>query len=112
MRRSRPGEKVVFSTDPEEEKTKPEKPAQRVPPQQQTVYLSRDRKNRGGKTVTLISGLQLSEAELKSLTKDLKARCGAGGTLKDGNIEIQGDHREKLGEVLAGMGYKVKFAGG
>lgn len=83
-----------------------------MPPQQQTAYLHRDSKGRGGKAVTLIKNLVLTESDLRSLAKKLKAVCGSGGTVKDGVIEIQGEHREKIAEVLAKLGYKVKIAGG
>ena len=83
-----------------------------LPPQQQTAYLHRDSKGRGGKTVTLIKNLVLSEEDMKSLAKLLKQSTGSGGTTKDDIIEIQGDHREKIAAVLRKLGYKVKLAGG
>lgn len=83
-----------------------------LPPQQQTIYLHRESKGRGGKTVTLVKGLVLSDDDLKSLAKQLKQVCGTGGTFKDGIIEIQGEHREKIAEFLKQIGYKVKIAGG
>ena len=83
-----------------------------LPPQQQTVYLHRDSKGRGGKTVTLVKKLVLSEDDLKELAKKLKQVCGSGGTVKDGEIEIQGEHRERIAEALQKMGYKTKIAGG
>jgi len=83
-----------------------------LPPQQQTVYLHRDSKGRGGKVVTLVKGLALSEADLGGLARQIKQACGSGGTLKDGVIEIQGDHREKIEALLRKLGYKVKIAGG
>ena len=83
-----------------------------LPPHQQTVYLHRDSKGRGGKAVTLIRKLVLSEEDLKELAKKLKQACGSGGTVKDGVIEIQGENREKIAEALKTMGYKVKIAGG
>jgi len=82
------------------------------PPQQQTIYLHRESKGRGGKAVTLIKGLVLSEGDLSALTKKLKQTCGSGGTVKDGVIEIQGEHREKIADTLRTLGYKVKVAGG
>lgn len=81
-------------------------------PYEQTVYLHRDSKGRGGKTVTLIKKLILSEEEMKDLAKKLKQICGSGGTVKEDVIEIQGEHREKIAAALKGMGYKVKIAGG
>ena len=83
-----------------------------LPPQQQTVYLHRDSKGRGGKTVTVVKKLVLSEDDLKELAKKLKQVCGSGGTVKDGEIEIQGEHREWIAEALQKMGYKTKIAGG
>ncbi len=83
-----------------------------LPSDQQTVYLHRDSKGRGGKAVTLIKKLVLSEADMKELAKKLKQLCGSGGTVKDDVIEIQGEHREKIAEELKKMGYKVKIAGG
>ena len=62
--------------------------------------------------MTLVKKLVLSEADMKELAKKLKQLCGSGGTIKDDVIEIQGDHREKIAEALAKMGYKVKIAGG
>lgn len=83
-----------------------------LPPAQQTAYLHRESKGRGGKTVTLVKNLVLSEADLKSLSKRLKQACGSGGTVKDGLIEIQGEHRKMIAETLEGLGYKVRIAGG
>ena len=83
-----------------------------LPPQQQTVYLHRESSGRGGKAVSLVKNLMLSADDLKSLAKKLKQDCGTGGTIKDGVIEIQGEHREKIAEVLQKLGYKVKIAGG
>jgi translation initiation factor 1 len=83
-----------------------------LPPHEQTVYLHRDSKGRGGKTVTLVKKLVLSEEDMKDLATRLKQICGSGGTVKDGVIEIQGEHREKIAEALKKMGYKVKIAGG
>jgi translation initiation factor 1 len=76
------------------------------------AHIRLEKKGRGGKTVTVILNLQLTAGDLKSLGKHLKRACGTGGTVKDGNIEIQGDHREKVAAALAELGYKSKFAGG
>jgi translation initiation factor 1 len=81
-------------------------------PHQQTVYLHRDSKGRGEKTVTLVKKLVLSEEDMKELAKKLKQVCGSGGTIKDDMIEIQGEHRERIAEALKKLGYKVKIAGG
>ncbi len=76
------------------------------------VRLSRQTKGRKGKGVTLITGVPLEGAELKDLAKELKQKCGSGGTVKDGVIEIQGEHRDMLMEELKKRGYTVKKAGG
>ena len=76
------------------------------------VRVRREKKGRGGKTATVVSGLPLQPAELKALGKKLKARCGSGGTAKDGEIIIQGDHRDVLVEALKKMGYDAKPSGG
>jgi translation initiation factor 1 len=83
-----------------------------VPPNQQQVRIQLSRKGKGGKTVTIVSGLQHSEADLAGLAKKLKNQCGTGGTVKDGTIEIQGEHGKKLLEILVGLGYKAKLSGG
>jgi len=76
-------------------------------PQGDTVVrVSRETKGRKGSGVCLITGLPLAEAELKKLAKQLKQKCGAGGTVKNGVIEIQGDHRDILVEVLIKLGFK------
>jgi translation initiation factor 1 len=72
----------------------------------------RERKGHGGKTVTIIDGELGSGTELAALAQQLKKLCGSGGTVKDGNIEIQGDHCEKVMAKLSELGYKVKRAGG
>lgn len=76
------------------------------------VRISRETKGRKGSGVCLISGLPLDREGLKKLAKQLKQRCGTGGSIKNGVIEIQGDHREVLKEELAKQGYKAKLAGG
>ena len=76
------------------------------------VRVMRDRKGRGGKTVTVIDGVPGSETELTALAQQLKKLCGSGGTAKDARIEIQGDHCDKVMTKLTALGYKVKRAGG
>ena len=76
------------------------------------VRILRETKGRKGKGVTLITGVPLADDELKKLAKKLKQKCGTGGTLKHGVIEIQGDHRESLLAELKNMGWTVKIAGG
>ena len=82
------------------------------PPSDGIVRLHRESKGRGGKAVTIIRGLPLNEHELKALAKKLKQRCGVGGAVKEGAVEIQGDQRELLKTLLADEGYQVKIAGG
>lgn len=83
-----------------------------LPPNQQTVRVQASRKGRKGKTVTVISGFQHAPDQLNALAKQLKAQCGSGGTIKDSTIEIQGDHSDKLVQVLTQKGYQAKRSGG
>lgn len=76
------------------------------------VRIARDRKNRAGKTVTILYGVSEDAATLASVTQKLKRLCGAGGAVKDRDIQIQGDHREKIEAWLIQQGYKVKRVGG
>lgn len=76
------------------------------------VRVSRETKGRAGKGVTLVKGLPLDTAALVTLGKQLKTACGSGGTVKDGVIEVQGDHCERVMTLLQAQGYKVKRAGG
>ena len=81
-------------------------------PKNTVVRVGRETKGRRGKGVTIVSDVPLDEASLLELAAKLKQRCGSGGTVKDGRIEIQGDHRDRLVAELEGMGYRVKRAGG
>lgn len=76
------------------------------------VRIRRETSGRKGKGVTTISGVPLAETELKALAKQLKQQCGTGGALKEGIIEIQGDHRDQLKMLLEKKGFTVKLAGG
>jgi translation initiation factor 1 len=76
------------------------------------VRVSRESKGRGGKTVTLVRGLALEAAALAALAQQLKAACGSGGTVKDGVIEVQGEHRERIVQLLQAQGLAAKIAGG
>jgi translation initiation factor 1 len=76
------------------------------------IRLLRDRKGRGGKVVTLVTGVRATPVVIDELATTLKRFCGSGGAVKDGVIEIQGDHRERLAAKLAELGYKVKISGG
>jgi translation initiation factor 1 len=108
--------KLVYTTDPEEAKRLRESgafaPATDAPPQSQNIRVTLDRKRRAGKSVTVASGFQLSPATLEKLGGQLKKRCGAGGTAREQEIEIQGDHVETVMAELTRLGYKVKRSGG
>ena len=104
---------VVYSTNPDfsfdheddyEEET--------LPPQQQDLRVLIDRKQRKGKEVTLVTGFVGTEEDLKDLGKTLKQKCGTGGTVKDGEIVIQGNNLKKVLELLQSMDYKAKQSGG
>ena len=86
--------------------------AAKAPTGDGVVRVSRETKGRGGKAVTVVRGVLLAEPELVKLGKDIKAACGSGGTVKDGVIEVQGDHVERVMEALKKRGHTVKRAGG
>ena len=100
---------IVFSTDPDSE---PKPAAKDFPVKGQVARIWRDSKRRKGKTATVVGGLHHNPETFERLCTDLKKFCGAGGTVKDGEIEIQGDHREKIAARLQTLGYKTKFVGG
>ena len=103
---------VVFSTNPDfNYTTEEEESIETLPPAKQNLRVWLDRNHRGGKTVTLVKGFVGSEEDLKELAKELKNRCGVGGTAKDGEILIQGAHRERVLEILLAKGYRAKAAG-
>lgn len=83
-----------------------------VDPKATTLYVSLDRKQRAGKPVTMVEGLERDGMALMALGKELKTLCGAGGAVKEGAIIVQGDHRDKVIDRLESMGYKVKRKGG
>lgn len=104
---------MVYSTNPDFEYTTSEEPQQAtLPPAQQNLRVWLDRKQRGGKTVTLVKGFVGTDDDLTELGRMLKSRCGVGGSAKDGEIIIQGAHRERVYEILLSQGYRVKLAGG
>ena len=97
---------VVYSTNPDFEYDDAQKAEAETPPrQQQPLRLNMERAGRGGKTVTLVKGFVGSEADLNALCKLLKQKCGVGGAAKEGEIIIQGDHRQRLLEILKKEGY-------
>ena len=100
---------VVYSTNPDfKYETPAEEEAETLPPGRQKLLVGIDRRNRGGKQVTLVSGFVGREEALSALAKTLKTRCGVGGAAKDGEILIQGDFRDRVVQLLLAMGYKAK----
>lgn len=98
---------IVYSTDPGYEyNDEPANEGQTLPPQQQKLRVMLDKKNRAGKAVTLITGFEGTDADLETLGKKLKNLCGSGGSAKDGEILVQGDHRDKILKWLLDNGYK------
>jgi translation initiation factor 1 len=85
--------------------------AEKVQRSNDAVRVQRETKGRGGKAVTLVKGISLAHNELEALGKQLKAACGSGGTVKDGIIEVQGDHIVRIVALLNAQGYKAKKAG-
>ena len=83
-----------------------------LPPAKQDLRVMLDKKHRAGKSVTLITGFVGTQDDLESLSKELKTKCGTGGSAKDGEIIVQGDFREKIMQILLQKGYKAKRAGG
>jgi translation initiation factor 1 len=77
-----------------------------------TVRVGRQTKGRKGKGVTVVTGVPLGQADLEKLARELKKKCGSGGTVRDGVIEIQGEHRDTLVEELGRRGYSAKRSGG
>lgn len=104
---------VVYSTNPDFQYDFDEEVEEEtLPNNEQLLYVSIDRKGRGGKEVTLIEGFVGAEDDLKDLGKFLKSKCGVGGAVKDGEILIQGNVRDKVLQLLEKEGYKTKRKGG
>ena len=103
--------KLVWTSDPEAARRLRDEgklePAKDVEPSKQTIRVVADRKRRAGKIVTVASGFQLTAESLAKLAASLKKKCGSGGTAKDAEIEIQGDHVARVGEELRKLGYRV-----
>lgn len=104
--------KLVWTSDPEEAKRLREEgkldSAHDAEPSKQTIRVAVDRKRRAGKTVTVANGFQHTQESLTKLAQTLKKKCGSGGTAKDGEVEIQGDHAARIAEELRKLGYRVK----
>lgn len=103
---------MVYSTNPDFQYTTEEKvEEQTLPPRQQNLRVWLDRKQRAGKVVTIVRGFRGTTADLEELGRMLKQRCGVGGSAKEGEILIQGDHRDRVVEILLKAGYGCKKAG-
>ena len=104
--------KLVWTSDPEEAKRLRESgklaPKEDAPPSSQTIRVAIDRKRRAGKSVTVASGFALSPESLAKLASQLKKRCGSGGTAKESEIEIQGEHVETVSAELKKLGYRTR----
>lgn len=102
----------VFSTNKDFEFNNEESQDETLEPGKQRLEAHLDRKNRGGKVATIIKGFEGNDEDLKTLGKMLKTKCGVGGAVKDGEIIIQGNFRDKIMEILKAEGYQVKRVGG
>lgn len=102
----------VFSTNKDFEFRRDESREETLDPNKQRLEAHLDKKNRGGKVATVIKGFQGSEDDLKTLGKLLKTKCGVGGAVKDNEIIIQGNFRDKVMQILQAEGYNVKRVGG
>ena len=103
---------IVWSSDGSHLEPKKEKKREPVEPAKHKIKIRLEKNARGGKLVTVLFELPDHPDYLKDLAKKLKARCGTGGTVKEGTIEIQGDHREKIKEFCQNLGFQVVLAGG
>lgn len=99
---------VVYSTDPNYAyQHSQNEESETLPPQQQKLVVRIERKDRGGKTVTLVERFVGKNDDLETLGKTLKSKCGVGGSVKDGVIILQGDFRKRVAEILVAQGFKV-----
>ena len=118
MNRSGEGSRLVYSTDggrirdQRDPARKPPAPSSPAVPNDGIVRIQRDKKGRGGKTATTITGLPGSEADLDALLKTLKQHCGTGGSREGRTLVLQGDQRDRLLERMLALGHNAKLAGG
>ena len=100
---------MVYSTNPDFAYQQADSPEEEtLPPERQRLIVGIDRRNRGGKQVTLVTGFVGREEDMKELGRTLKLRCGVGGTAKDGEITVQGDFRDRVVALLKELGYNAK----
>lgn len=96
---------IVYSTSPDFSLSTESEPQSSLPPAEQLLKIKLDTKHRGGKTVSIVSGFQMDERDVEALSKQLKSFCGSGGSIKENEIIIQGDHRDKILQWLIKNGY-------
>ncbi|CAN5393567.1 translation initiation factor [soil metagenome] len=102
---------IIYSTNPNYQREEPVYQSATLPPQQQDLRVWLERRG-GGKVATVVKGFAGRESDLEDLGRLLKSKCGVGGTAKDAEIIVQGDHRDKVIGILMDLKYKVKKAGG
>jgi translation initiation factor 1 len=102
---------TVYSTDPDFDYDQYAEEEETLPPGEQTLYVSLDRKQRKGRTVTLVEGFTGTSDDLRALEKQLKTQCGVGGSSGDGCILLQGDLKQKVAGLLERAGYRIKLKG-
>lgn len=104
---------MVYSTNPDFQYTTDDEPeVETLAPEKQDLRVWLDRKHRAGKVATIVRGFVGSADDLSDLARMLKSKCGVGGSAKDGEIIIQGDHRDRIVDILTKSGYRTKKAGG
>jgi translation initiation factor 1 len=103
---------IMYSTDPGFQFEEAGESTEQIPNSQQDLRVTLDKKNRGGKVVTLVLGFKGPDSALEALAKSLKSKCGVGGGSKNGEVFLQGDFRDKVLGFLQSEGYKAKRSGG